>query len=236
MRQRIRKTLAEPMPDAWEALVHPSVRAYQRITAMADGDGGEGGEGEDGEGEGEPEGEPEGDKDEDKPKGDTITRAEYDALMSRMKAADKRASAAEKKAKDYEDKDKDELTKATERATELEAATKAQEEVIANLRFANAFALSPKYTWHDPSLVLTELRKRDDVSIDEDGVVQGLDKALDDIAKKKPFLVKTEQEVPDEASGAPANGRRTNKGALDDAALAKRFPALARRGVGSKTT
>lgn len=163
------------------------------------------------------------DKDED----EKVSKKDLDALSERMKAADRRADAAEKKVKEYEDKDKDDLTKATERVTELEESVQTLTNQNQSLRLENSFALNNSFTWHDPSVVLDLVRKRDDVTIEEDGTVKGMDDALKKIAKDKPFLVKTEEE--DDGSGGPprtgsrAGTGRGKDGKPDEAALRKRF-------------
>jgi hypothetical protein len=173
-----------------------------------------------------------GDKPEDKPggTGDTVSKEEFESLKARMAAADKRADEAAKKVKEYEDKDKGELEKATERVTELENALAEKDKVLADLRFENAFALNPKHSWQDPSLVLDLLRKRDDVTIEDDGTVKGLDKALDAIAKEKKYLLKDTDDTEDDdtpgPSGSDTGSGKRQKTKTDEATLAKKYPAL----------
>lgn len=180
--------------------------------------GGTGGDGKDGD-------------DPAKSGGDTISKEEYESLKARMQAADKRADEAAKKVKEYEDKDKGELEKATERVTELETALAEKDKVISDLRFDNAFALSPKHSWHDPAVVLDLVRKRDDVTIGDDGSVKGLEKALDAIAKEKPFLVKGDSDSGGDgthgASGSSTGSGKKNDGKqVDEATLRRKYPAL----------
>lgn len=160
---------------------------------------------------------------------DKVSRDEFEALKKRMQNADRRASEAEKKVKEYEEADLGEKDKALKRVSELEQALAEKDKAIADLQFENAFALNKKYTWHDPSLVLSTLRGRDDVSI-EDGKVQGLEKALEAIAKEKPFLVKDEDKEDSKgggASGSPVGERRRDKDSkADDEALRRKYPAL----------
>lgn len=167
----------------------------------------------------------------------TPTREEYEALERRMKAADKRATDAETKVKEYEDKDKDELTKATDKVTELENDVKGLSEAVTTLRIENEFLASNKYTWHNPKRALS-LVDLSEVTIDDDGKVVGLDKALDALAKSDAYLLKTgkdgeEEEIeggkPNGSSGSPVgSGSSKDKKAADAAALRSRFPALNR--------
>lgn len=163
--------------------------------------------------------------------GDVISKEEYDKIVDRMKAADRNAQAALAKVKEYEDKDKGELEKATETVQTLTAQVQERDEVIKSLRLENTFALNTKYSWHDPSDVMELIRKREDVTIDEDGKVKGLDKALDDIAAKKKYLVKQdgqqEQEQDPPPSGSSTGSGQRGKGKGTDAeALRKKYPAL----------
>lgn len=185
---------------------------------------GEGGDGQQDDGEGSEDQDPASKK-----TGDVISKEEYDKIVDRMKAADRNAQAALAKVKEYEDKNKDEVTKATEKAAELESAVKERDEIIKSLRLENAFALNQKFSWHDPSDVLELVRKRDDVSIDEDGKVVGLDKALDDIAAKKKYLVKSDGSDagdPPASGSSTGSGRRKDQKTIDQELLRKKYPAL----------
>lgn len=191
------------------------------------------------------------DKD-DESDGDVVTREEFDALLKRMKNADKRADTAENKLKQYEDKDKDESTKATERAAELEKQVNTLQSEVKTLRLQNAFLTANTQKWHDPDVALDLAQSKgyiDDDIVDEDGKVdrKALKKALERLAKEKPFLVDTskgkkkdsEDDDADDRdddknsnppSGEPAGGRSKN-GKDDEAARRarrQRFPVLNR--------
>lgn len=164
-----------------------------------------GAEGE-GEGEGESDGEPNtGDDDDDTGTGDdesssdTVTREEFEKLRKQLSAADKNKSAAEKKLKEIEDAKKDELTKATERAEELEKTVGKQAKELAEARLQNAFlSADTGITWHDPAdaLDIAERRGFLDGVVGEDGKVDPakLKTKLKELAKAKPNLVKTDGE------------------------------------------
>lgn len=163
-----------------------------------DGSGGSGSEDQDGK--------------DSKDGGDSDLKKQIDSLTERMKAADRRASEAEKKVKEFEDKDKSDLEKAQ---GDLEAANKTIEsltEANKSLRLENAFAMSKGPTWNDPSLVFDLVRKRDDVTIDDDGNVKGMTEALKAIAKDKPYLVKEG----DGDDGPPRSGSNTGSGSGKD--------------------
>lgn len=160
--------------------------------------------------------------------GSTVAQSEYDALMRRMQAADKRASEEAERRKQLEDRDKGELEKAQEKTKELEQSVQAKDQEIMNLRLQNAFLTDTSYTWHDPGDVLKFIAGDDTVTIDDNGNVQGMKAALDKLAKSKPYLVK--QEPGDNSpgkSGSDMNGRK-DKNEPDAAALRNKYPALRR--------
>ena len=164
--------------------------------------------------------------------GGKITQEQFEALEKRMKAADKRASEAEKRAKALEDKDKDEATKTAERLTEVEAELKAAKETVSDLTLKNAFLSSNDVAWHDPDVALSNA----DLSevLQDDGTVdkKALKKALEDLSKSKPFLVKPKEDGDDkdEPSGPTGvnagSGKKHKKEALDEQRLREKYPAL----------
>jgi hypothetical protein len=197
----------------------------------ADGGDGSGSEGQDGgDGQGGDGGDG-GDKKID-PNDLKAVQEELERVQNRMRAADKRASDAEAKVKEFEDKDKDELQKATDRVQELETENTGLSEAVKQLRIENEFLASNKYTWHNPKRALS-LADLSEVTITEDGKVEGLDKALDALAKSDQYLLKSEKdgdEEPPEGSSGSGNGsgRKGGKGAVDKEALQKKYPALRR--------
>lgn len=154
-----------------------------------------------------------------------------ETLRKRMVAADKRAAAAEKRAKELEDKDKDEATKTAERLAAVEAENKALKEERSALTLKNAFLSSNSVSWHDPDVALQNA----DLSevTQEDGTVdkKALTKALENLAKAKPFLVKTDSEdakvEPSGPTGVPAgSGKKGDSKKLDEDTLRRKYPAL----------
>lgn len=170
----------------------------------------------------------------------------------RMQAADRKNSelaarvAALEKGKGEGDKDGEPSKELTEAKQEVESLRAAN----STLRVENSFLLNNKFSWHDPEDVLALVLKDEDVEVDEDGNVEGMEAALKRIAKKKPWLVKQadstgdddgddddDDEDEDDApaarrtrrpSGGAQNGRRGTKGA-DRQQLIQTYPALNRR-------
>ena len=192
----------------------------------SDGTGGQGGTSGAGTGEG---GTGSGAGTEDPPVvGDTVSKADYDALMKRMQAADQRAEKEAREKQALLDKDLGEKERAEKEAEQAKTALTAAQEVIQSLRLENAFLRDTNHTWHDPSDVLRFVRDDERVTIDEDGKVQGLEAALKDLATKKPYLVKkAEDEEPGVPSGEPQGGRRkATDGTADRSKLLTTYPAL----------
>lgn len=75
------------------------------------------------------------------------------------------------------------------------------------------------------------------VTFHEDGSPQGLAEALDHVARRYPYLLRSAQATPVapttppvQASGAPVGSQRQQKGGLDRAKLRSKYPALRRDG------
>jgi hypothetical protein len=172
------------------------------------------------------------DKDKSKATGDEDLRKEAESLRERMKAADRRADAAEKRAREYEDKDKDKVEILERDLSEVTSERDTLKTEVADLRFANAFALHGKYTWQDPEIVLGILRKREEATLEDDGTIKGLDKALDAIAKEKPYLLKgngdDEDDDKSDKDGPPRSGSATGstknkQGKPDEQKIRKKY-------------
>lgn len=163
---------------------------------------------------------------------DADAKAELEKVKARLKAADQRASKAENLLKKQEDAKKDDLTKATERVTELEATVEEKDTTITSLRLENAFLTANKHSWHKPAAALALARSEGYLSevVDDDGIVDNkkMSSALDKLAKENAYLVKTGGSG---SSGESAGGRSGN--GKDDKAIkeqdARRAPALQRR-------
>lgn len=191
-------------------------------------DGGDSGDtGDSGLGQGEDTGTP-------KEGSETVSKEDHERLKARMQAADKTAAEALKKVKEYEDKDKSETERLTSQVEDLTKTNADLMEQNKRLQFDNAFALSSKHSWQDPEIVLGLVRNHDDVTIEDDGTIKGLDKALDAIAKAKPFLLKESggdeeggDSGPTGKSGSSTGSTKKNDSSKMDAdALRKKYPAL----------
>ena len=182
----------------------------------SDPEGQEGSEDEDSdeeEGEGEEDGDDSEEEEKPKPKSKVKPKETPEQKVRRLNKENqaKRLAleAAEKKLRDIEDADKSELEIAKRDLAELEEKTKSYPETLNALRIENAFLKLSGYNWHDPDDALEYLRKTGEVTIDDDGTVDGLEQAVKDLAKKKPYLLKGEEDNEEEeprtrrVSGAP---------------------------------
>lgn len=159
---------------------------------------------------------------------DTVTRAELERALSRMKAADQRASKAEAEVKKFEDANKSDLEKAQAAKKAADDALAASQAKLKQSAIRNAFLSNNAVTWHDPEDAL-RFANLDGVEVDDEGVVTDsavIKKAIDDLAKKKPYLVKT---ATTEASGSGGNSGRKGETTVDKQKMESRFPALRTR-------
>lgn len=194
------------------------------------GDGGDGGNG-DGTGDG-------GGGDSSTTPGKVYTEDDIQAVLRRMQAADRAKSAAELKVREFENKNKTELEKAQSDLAEVTAKAEAAEKALLETRIHNKFLASNKYNWHDPETAL-KLLDLADVEVKEDGSVDGLDKAIESLAKAKPFLVNGDgkKQEPKNNGGQgggrpsgsqpPANGGGKDRD-KDRARLLEKYPQLSR--------
>lgn len=167
----------------------------------------------------EPESDGQSAKDEEK-----VSRSDYEKLKERLKAADKAKAEEEKKRKALEAKDQTELERATTLNKELEQSVQSLSAKVQELSLQNAFLSNTSFTWHDPKDVLRFVRDDDSVSIDDDGKVSGMDEFLKGLAKKKPYLVKTDKVDPKGPTGDPSNGGKPKENSnLKDAELRKKY-------------
>jgi hypothetical protein len=187
------------------------------------------------EGSPNPEGEGAGESGENK---EPMSPEAYEKALERMRAADRAKSAAEqreaelaKRLREFEDKDKSELEKAQRNAEE---AIKERDEAHAALqreRINNAFLTSNTYAWHNSERALS-LLDLSEVTIKDDGKVEGLDKAIASLAKSDPYLIKTSDETKGSdlpPSGSPAgSGAKNGKATTDRDKLMDKYPALRR--------
>lgn len=163
-----------------------------------------------------------------------VTQAEYDALKSRLSAADKTRTEAETQLRQLLEKDLPEQEKLKKALDEAAAARDKAVIDLRQTRIENAFLTDNKYKWKNPksALKLADLSK---VEVNDDGTVLNLSAALEALAKSDPYLLDTETPAADPprgSTGAPAGGRASDANA-DLKGLANRIPALRTRGIGS---
>lgn len=184
-----------------------------------------------------------GDADDDDEDDDESVSAEDAArLKRRMKRADQRATKAENELRELKRKGTPEQEQQSADLKEAQSKVEKLTESNKHLTMQNAFLLSNTFTWHDPADVMEQVLKDDDIEIDDEGHVSGMDAVLKRIAKKKPYLLKQtakdkdddEDDDDDEdedtrpASGGAQN-RRKKKGGVDRAKILATYPALNRR-------
>lgn len=161
---------------------------------------------------------------------DTVSRADLDAVIARMKAADQRAGNAERELKQLRDKDLPEAEK-------LQRDFQAAQEQVQKLQVTNqqlalkvAFLTDNTYTWHNPETAL-KLVDLSQVTVEEDGTVSGLKDALKALATSNDYLIKKEatQEAPKPTGTAPANNGGSTGARPNNKGMVARIPALQTR-------
>lgn len=169
-------------------------RAVYPIFGAEDPEGGnadpDGDPGNDDDSEGSGAGEP---KEDERP----VSREDLERLRRQLSAADKRREEAEQRLKKIDDAQKDELTKATERAQELESTLKERDTQLAELRLQNAFLTAETgVTWHDPADALALAERKGYLAdvVGQDGQVDAnaLASKLKEFAGKHAHMVKSD--------------------------------------------
>lgn len=160
---------------------------------------------------------------------DSVSRADFDALQNRMRAADQRAGKAEQELKQLRDKDLPEMDRLRRDYEESQAQVTKLSEKNTQLALENAFLKDNTYTWHNPERAL-KLVDLSQVTIEEDGSVSGLKDALKALATSDDYLIK--KEVKPEAKPPVATSPGNNGGSStkpNSKGMAARIPALQTR-------
>lgn len=173
----------------------------------------------------------------------TVSKEEYDKVMARMQAADRTAAANAKALKELQDKDLSEQEKVAKRVPELEQENTALVAENKGLKAKVAFLGLDSLSWHDPDVALSQVNLSEVFA--EDGSIdkKALKKVADDLAKDKPFLVKSANDGKGgEGKGGSGTGNTGGSGpsgssagsggkggagnGTDEATLRAKYPAL----------
>jgi hypothetical protein len=169
---------------------------------------------------------------------ETVAKAEHDAVVARMKAADQRAAKFEAELKAMRDKDLPAQEKLAKDHEELVKSHEALVETNKSLALENAFLKANTFKWKDPEAAL-KLADLSEVEVDDAGKVSGLEAALKGLATAKKWLLEDEQADDKESAnknassaGAPPMGAgATNRGTgADKNKLKSTYSALRMRG------
>lgn len=166
-------------------------------------------EGQEGQGDEDPDGEEDGEDDEEpdedekpKAKPKSKTKETPDQMRRRLNREAKEhreaREAAEARLRAIEDKDKSEMEILKRDHEELLEKTKDHDSTLNKLRIENAFLKLTGYNWHDPDDALDRILKDPDVTINDDGSVDGLKDAVKELASKKPYLLKAGEDDEEE--------------------------------------
>lgn len=165
------------------------------------------------------------------PNAQPVTRDEYNALMARLQAADRRATAAEKKIKDAEDATLSEAEKAKQDLARAQAELAAQKERNDRQAVDNAILADTSYAgkWHNVETVMG-LIDRSGITIEDSGKVTGVKAALDKLARDHAYLLKPTEGAAGTNNGGGSTGAagtsRPTGARPGQADWEKRFPAM----------
>jgi len=162
---------------------------------------------------------------------ETVSRKDYEAIRSRMQAADRRASERERELQEIRNKDLPEVDKLKREHAELTAKAETLAATNRKLSLENAFFQDNKYEWQDPRAAL-KLVDLSDVEIADDGTVTGLQDALKRLASSYAWMLKdkkAEAEPPATGAGTPPMNGRGSTDKPDKNKQTVRFPALRNR-------
>lgn len=158
--------------------------------------------------------------------GAVISQADYDALMRRMQAADRRATNAEKKLSDADKAKLDDVERAKVEAQEAKDRADKAEAGLRDEKIFNAFLSVKDVSWHDVSDAFTmfKLNYMDGVDV-SDGKVTGIDPAIKKMAKEKAYLVKLATDGGGDTGAAHNGSRKGDQNDTSKQARMARFPA-----------
>lgn len=163
-------------------------------------------------------------------KNPTVSKTDFDKLFARMQAADRAKTAAEQKLRDKEQAEMGELDRTKAQLEEQKNRADEAEQKLKAMVIENAFHRVNKFSWHDVSDAIAAL-DLSGVEVAEDGKVTGMEKAIQDVTKRKPHYVKSKEEGDGDAppaANSANNGRRKGdqNESFDRKTMVARFPAL----------
>lgn len=162
-----------------------------------------------------------------------VSKAEYDKILERMRAADRRSAATEAELKKIRDKDLPEAEKLQREHQEAVQRAEKAESDLRQARISNAFLEDNTYKWKNPKTAL-KLVDLGQVEIAEDGSVTGLKEALKALAQSEPYLLDTAGKEDTGnggggGSGAPPMNGKGGGSKPDSKKLQSRLPAMRTR-------
>lgn len=155
-------------------------------------------------------------------------QTKYAQTQQALTEAQTKVKELERAKLDENDRLKAELTDAQEQLQEAQTA-------LQDRAIENAFLISNKYTWHNPTTAL-RLLNRDGLKVAEDGSVSGIDAAIEALSKSEPYLIKAENNGHGTGSGPKGQtgnqpgggGGGGSKDQVDRKKLEAKYPAIRR--------
>lgn len=156
------------------------------------------------------------------------SRARIAELEKQVAELTKGTKSSEKKDDDKGDAKDDASLKELKRVqSEAEKLAQTNEDLLIRVEFM----ASDKYAWKNPKTAL-RLLDRSDVEITDDGEVEGLEEAMDALAKAEPYLLKGKDDDDDASkkrrSGDQSGTGSRKKGNPNREQILRKYPALRR--------
>lgn len=158
-------------------------------------------------------------EDPDPSKGDYRVKKLSDENASwriKNKATTDALEAANAKLREIEDKDKSELEKAQRDAKEALEKAQAAEAKLQQQLFDNAFLTYNDIKWKNAKTAM-KLLDKSDIKINDDGDVEGMEKAIKALAKAEPYLVESETNDKGKPPSGGTGGKAPTGGGLSQA-------------------
>lgn len=160
-------------------------------------------------------------------------------LESQYAQSQRELTEAKEKLTEIERAAMDETTRTKAERDDLQAKYETAQKALQDRSIENAFLMNNKHEWHNPATAL-RLLSRDDLKVQDDGSVVGIDAAIEALSKSDPYLLKAQTNGSGTGTG-PKNtgggstgsqpgtgGGGKDNAATDRAKLEKKYPALRR--------
>jgi hypothetical protein len=165
-----------------------------------------------------------------------LKAAKQDKELKELQAQIQKLSGSKPSDKKDDDKADDKSDESTAKVTELETKLAEKDRLAEDLLIRLEFSTNTKHSWKNPKAAL-KLLDLSEVTIGDDGEIEGLEDAIDALAKSDPYLLKDEDDEDEDdkdkrkqtKTGQRSGGGRQRKtGVPNRDKLVAKYPALRR--------